>query len=374
MFVVGHPQHRRVALLQQARARAGRPAATVVAYTDLLLDPHALRNAIGRQREVAIKIDSPGEDDDVTRGLVERGWRVLGRDGEVPRARLHGELLARDAWFAGFIDLLGVVERSLGEVAPRWLNPPADIRAMGDKLACQQRFAAAGVAVPELLGTIHGYGDLQERLRGSGHDRVFVKARFGSSAAGVVAYRRHRDGREVLISSSALVREAGVARIVNRLRLQRLDDSAAITALIDALARQGSYAEQWLPKPAVPGRRGLHYDLRVVVTDGRARQCIARMSATPMTNLHLGNRRACPTGWLAGSAMDAIERGAERAAAAFPHSACVGLDLVAQAGGVRVFEANAFGDLLPGVEREGCSTYDDQVALDRMRERECVDA
>lgn len=374
MIVVGHPAHRRIALLQQARLHAGLPAAFVIAYADLLGDPEILRARIGARRHVVIKIDSPGEDDLVTQALVTRGWRVLERDGAVPLPMHFGELVARDAWFAGFLDVLGAVERSLADVAPRWLNSPADIRRMGDKLACQQHFLASRVVVPGLLGAIDGYEGLQERLQASGHDRVFVKARFGSSAAGVVAYRRHRDGREMAITSSAIVRGTGAVRIVNCLRPQRMDDSREIRALIDTLARQGSYVEQWVSKPAVPGRRGLHYDLRVVVTAGRARQRVARMSVMPMTNLHLGNLRACPTGWLSSEALDGIAREAERAARAFPHSRCVGLDLVPHRAGSVVLEANAFGDLLPGAERDGCSTYDDQVACLAGPNTECADA
>ena len=252
------------------------------------------------------------------------------------------------------------------------MNAPADIVRMGDKLDCQRRFIAHGVPVPALLGAVDDYEALRERLRVSGHDRVFVKARFGSSAAGVVAYRRRRDGREIAETSACIVDEGGTRRIVNRLRLQRLDDSRAIAALIDALGRQGCYVEQWLPKPSVPGCRGMHYDIRMVVGNGCARQRVGRASASPMTNLHLGNRRGRLEEWVDADTMQRIERTAEAAAAVFPASRCVGIDLMVRPRGARVFEANAFGDLLPGIEHAGCSSHDDQVAA--MCESEAADA
>ncbi|RST19745.1 hypothetical protein EF908_31600, partial [Streptomyces sp. WAC04770] len=72
----------------------------------------------------------------------------------------------------------------------------------------------------------------------------------------------------------------------------------------------------------------------------------------------------------------------ERAAACFPGTLCVGVDLLPAAGWRRfaVGEVNAFGDLLPGLTglpgsgAEGLDTYAAQVAavLDRTRNDHAV--
>jgi hypothetical protein len=102
-----------------------------------------------------------------------------------------------------------------------------------------------------------------------------------------------------------------------------------------------------------------------------------------MTNLHLGGARgdlgAARAAMLAagGSFGEALET-AERAAACFPDTLCVGVDVLPTAGWRRfaVGEVNAFGDLLPrltglpGSGAEGLDTYAAQVAAAERRHEE----
>jgi hypothetical protein len=62
-------------------------------------------------------------------------------------------------------------------------------------------------------------------------------------------------------------------------------------------------------------------------------------------------------------AWQTARRTCERAAAVFPDSLHLGVDLLVAPGYRRhaVLEANAFGDLLPGVLSEGLDTYEAEV-------------
>lgn len=358
MVLVGQPDHRRTHLLQAALQRRGLPPARVIAYDALLADPQRLAEALTDR--AAVKLDSPGECAALHDALLHRGWTRAGADGAPPAALAHGELAHQHLWYAGFADLLDALQRSAGDA--RWLNPPDDILRMCDKWRCQQALAAAGVAVPPLLGLIEGYDDLLDRMTASDCDRVFVKARYGSSAAGVVAYRRHRDGRGIAYASTELVEDATGLRLFNTLAPQRFVDRKQIATLMDALAQQGAYAERWIAKPRAPRHAGHHFDLRVVAFEGAPRQRIARIAARPMTNLHLGNRRSDPQTLLDAAGMAEVERCVRDASAAFPRSTSIGLDLIPTHAGCRVLEANAFGDLLPGLQWRGCDAWDDQAA------------
>lgn len=111
-------------------------------------------------------------------------------------------------------------------------------------------------------------------------------------------------------------------------------------------------------------------DLRVVVIGGRATHAVVRTSRSPMTNLHLGGVRgdlatARAAAEAAGVAWSEVLGTAERAAACFPGTLCVGVDLLPGIGWRRfaVGEVNAFGDPLPrltglpGSGAEGQDTY-----------------
>lgn len=356
-MLVGPQGSRRVAALQQALQAQGQPAATVFDYLQLLDTAAPLQDWLARHPAALVKLESPGEAPALHQALIVRGWHCLGQPGPAPAPLAHGELAHQHLWHAGFADLLATLP------AARYLNPPADLLAMTDKLGCQQRLAAAGVSVPALLGTIDSYAGLRECLQASGCTQAFLKPRYGSSGAGVLAYRWHRDGRQIASGSAELVVQDGQVRVFNALRQRRYTRTDEIAPLVDAIAAQGAYLEQWIPKPRAPGLPGYHYDLRVVAFDGVARQRVARASRGPLTNLHLGNWRLPAQAWQSANVDAAVASTVAQAASAFADSRMIGFDLIQRAGRCHVLEANGFGDLLPELRWQGRTTYEDQAAL-----------
>jgi hypothetical protein len=362
--LIGQPRQRRTLSLQAALHAHGLTA-TMIDWSELVRDPVAVAARLRAAPGAAVKLDSPGESDHLQDALIRHGWRCLGEPGTPPSTLRHGELAYQHFWYAGFADTL----RRLEDAAPgvRWLNAPREILRLCDKRDCQERLIAAGIDTPPLLGPIDSYAQFRHRLRSEDIDRVFVKARFGSSAAGVVAYRRHRDGREVAYSSAELVRDRPGAihsfgvRLFNSLRLRRYTAHYDIVALIDTIAAQSAYAETWIAKPRAVGQTGAHFDLRVVALAGEPRQRIARIASQPMTNLHLGNRRGEVERMIDEATMRRVEDGVRRAAGVFPRCKMIGLDIIPNAHRTIVLEANAFGDLLPGLHWQDASTYDDQA-------------
>lgn len=296
------------------------------------------------------KIEPPGDDPLVHLQLMHLGCESLGRPPCAAPER--GELAAADAWFEGFVIAMRRLERQLahrGDV--QVVNAPADIVAMTDKLLCQQRLQSHGVATAPLVGEVSGYDDFIDRVERAGLDRVFVKARYGSSAAGVIAYRRNRRGQQQA-TTSAQVQPGG--RLFNVKRICTYQRHDEVRRVIDLVAAQGAYAEAWIPKPRCGAG---HFDLRVVTFGGRAAHRVARIGRRPMTNLHLDSERADPSALLDEAGVRAAEAAAQQASGAFAHSGIVGFDLVARKGTAHVLEANAFGDLLPGLLWQGRDTY-----------------
>lgn len=350
---------RRGALMQAALAKAGRKPAMVLDYQTLLLRPELLAEYLAAHPQAFIKLESPGESPPLEATLIAHGWQLAGCPGAPPAPLQHGELGWRRFWYQGFAALLHALEKAVSGMRPNWVNPPAEVLAMGDKLACRMRLAAAGIRQPEGLGVaeLQGFDDLVARSRATGIDRVFVKARYGSSAAGVVACRFHRDGRLQLESATRLLD----GRLVNCLTPQRLSDVSAVRALIDALCREAAYAERWLPKPRA-GDCG-QFDVRLVMLGGEPRQRLARISKGALTNLHLGNRRAEVAQLLGDGQIRQLEQTGRQVAQALAPSQLMGIDVIVGKNHADVLEVNAFGDLLLGVAHDGRLTHQDQAEL-----------
>lgn len=369
--LLGNPANRRVALFQRALVEAGQAPARVVPWIELLRGgPGVLAAALAPG--ALLRLESPGEDGAVERELIALGADV--EDREQPRAQRIGAAAARALpeepgrvryprqWFLGLGEALRGVAGALKGRGAEATSDPLDVLCLFDKRACQARLAAAGVRVPPGLGPVADWDGLRAAMHERGQRRVFVKLACGSSASGVVALET-RPGGLLAHTTVELGRAGGELRLWNSLRVRRYTDEAEVRALVEWLLREGCQVEAWLPKASLGARR---FDLRVVVIAGRAGHVVVRTSRSPLTNLHLGNRRGDPAAVraLLGPRWDEALAAAEQAARAFPRLGQVGVDLLVEASLRRfaTLELNAFGDLLPGVLDEGRDTYAAQVA------------
>ncbi|MFJ5265302.1 STM4014 family protein [Streptomyces sp. NPDC088387] len=348
--VVGNPANRRTTMFADAVRAAGHPEPRVLAWRDILRGRYAFRPGEW------VRIDSPGEDAEVDRLLR----------GVSDSTRVEGTAV----WYRRFTTAVRELTAAVRTAGALSSVDAEDVAVLFDKRRCHARLAAAGVPVPQALtGPVGGWVELRERLRAAGISRAFVKPAHGSSASGVVALTVAGAGR---VKATTSVETAPDGRMYNSLRVRHYTSEPAVAALVDALAPDGLHVERWLPKASQGGRAA---DLRVVVVAGRATHAVVRTSRHPMTNLHLGGARGDldaareairATG---GDFGDVLEV-AERAAACFPGTLCVGVDVLPATGWRRfaVGEVNAFGDLLPrltglpGTGAEGLDTYATQVA------------
>jgi hypothetical protein len=365
--VVGVPDDRRLKQFGDAVARRGWPAPRLVPYRDLL--PGGAGWGTALESAGAVRIESPGGDFALERELI-----ALGAGADDDRSLLsaaeasaldydHGRIRHGRQWYVGFRSVLARIEAELA----RWprirrTSSPAEIAVQCDKAACQERLDAHSVPIAPPLGVVRSHEELIERLELWGTTRAFLKPRHGSSASGVLAYRGTGD-REQVTTSVELVRGVDGIALYNSLRVRTYSRREDVRDLVDVLGTDGLWVERWIPKASVAGHA---FDVRMLVVAGRARHTMLRLSRSPLTNLHLGNRRGDPallTAVGGAAAIDRLHEAAEAAARAFPLSLHEGVDLLIAPGHrrVAVLEVNAFGDLLPGWLHDGQETYDAEL-------------
>jgi glutathione synthase/RimK-type ligase-like ATP-grasp enzyme len=350
--VIGTLANRRVRDFCASWTALGQPPPLVIDYQALPKSPPNVD---------VLRIDSPGENAALAQALIALGGGP--KDAQLE----HGEVAYLREFHQGYCALL---ERIEAWRIPTF-NPPGDIMAMFDKWQSYQRFAAAGLPRPP--ASLAPASVAVWRQQQGAYGRVFLKPLHGSSSSGVCALRWTASkpgvpGKQQLQSPMRIkgpLSGTREIRLFNSLRVRTYETWDEIEFILAKLLPQGMICETWIPKLSLSDGA---VDVRVLVIAGRARHYVVRQSHSPMTNLHLGNRRADPAGLEA--PLFAAARLAEQAAACFPDSLYAGVDiLLDRRGRAYIGEINAFGDLLPGLLDRGEDAYTAiaQTYLARLR-------
>jgi glutathione synthase/RimK-type ligase-like ATP-grasp enzyme len=360
--IIGSPDDIRVDLFQHALGQNGHPPADVAAYTDIIHGDIHLSRII--QPGTLVRIESPGKNEAANQSLLALGEHEPDEDREYLRidpTRLitKGRIAASRQWFLGLRTFMRLVAAQLAECPEHLLmNHPDDIVMMFDKRACHAYLQAHAISVPLALPPIMNFDELEQAMRSTGIRRVFIKLTHGSSASGVVAYQTN--GKEHRATAAIeMVTFDGEIQLFNTRRVQTYDDRAQIEALIDTLCKHRVHVESWIPK----GRMGdKAFDLRVVVIGGQAAHTVARLSHSPMTNLHLLNERRdrkTVINHIGETNFNAAMALCCKAMACFPDNLYAGIDLLITPTFQQhyIIEMNAFGDLLHDTLYKGIDTY-----------------
>lgn len=365
LVVLGNTGSRRLEFLGLAQPRYGMSSLRVLPYIDYLQGNVRLADVI-RDGSV-VRVDSPGQDFEVERAILAEGIDLTRTETtRLDRQTLdrltfdRGRILSPKQWYAGFSRVLTRLQRDRALcVRHRVMNDEESIAILFDKARCHSRLSSRGIPCPRVVEPIGSYRELRAEMARAGVSRVFVKLRYGSSGSGIVALESN--GRRTQAFTTVEAAEVdGELVMYNSRKIRLLDDEPSISRLIDSLAAEDVHVEQWVPKAGLDGHT---FDLRVVIIAGRPEHAVVRLSKTPMTNLHLGNRRGSIPALqsrMGDAAWQSLLETCRRVSETFPNCHYLGVDLAVLPGYRRhvVLEVNAFGDFLPGVlDAAGRDTY-----------------
>jgi len=374
--VVCNPDTPRVKQVVSALAKLGAASPKLISYEDLLDGSIDLSRVIeagavvrleapGKHFQTELKLIALGESGSEVEGSYRVSKQKLAELATQPEA---GEIIAPRQWYHGWRHLLDRISVQLANAPLHVLmNYPTDVALMFDKPTCHQALELLQLPQPRCFGIVRSYEELRELIRRECCKRLFLKIANGSSASGIVAYQT--DGRiRHLATTSVELSEAGLhagpsggTRLYNSRRIRVYDDERTIARLVDALGGHWLHVEEWLPKANIHGK---NFDLRVVVINRKVSHSAARLSRSPMTNLHLLNER------MDGSEIrkiipertwTEIVRSCERAMSEqFPRTLYAGFDVLVDRTMRKhaIAEVNAFGDHLNGILHEGRSTHE----------------
>jgi glutathione synthase/RimK-type ligase-like ATP-grasp enzyme len=357
--IIGNPENRRVTAFIEEIIALKTPTYSVVSYLDLLDKRVNLAQVVPPNS--IVKIESPGENSLVRQRLIEYGGKTT------PSVNLafladFGRICYQEEWYQGFCTFLLDVKKQLLVLDVHLMNGIGSILNMFDKVACKEIFLENNIPMPVSLGKISDYSTLREQMKIQRIHSVFIKPAHSSSASGVLAFRTNGSRMQAITSMEMRV-ENGEIVVYNSLKVRTYTNETEIVALIDWLLKSKNCVEQWIPKAIF---NGFAFDFRIVVINGKARHTVARMSKSPITNLHLGNARGNLSEIIYHIGVANFEKAkliAEQAAACFPDCLYMGVDVLISSNlkHIKVLEVNAFGDLLPNLMDGGESVYQAEI-------------
>ena len=298
-----------------------------------------------------LRVDSFGQRADVLAMLIRHGG-----GNEIPQT---GEIRSVDHQHSGLcrvLETLGRWSKRRSDVS--LCQDPMEIVVMFDKWATHKRMLPHRPRTILLPTDKISFDESLKRFVAEVGGRVFVKPRYASSASGVCCYRNSND-RQQLIAPIEIVREVNGIRLFNSLRVRSFTKPEDIHDIFSVLVPQGMIAETAVDKARVDGDR---FDLRIVVINGSADHAVVRQSGSPITNLHLGNRRGtlqAVVESVGAQRLEACRQLALHAASCFAGTLYCGVDiLLPRSGDPLVCEVNAFGDFLPNLVAGGKTVYE----------------
>ena len=348
MLIIGNPENRRVTQFQQALHDLKQAPAQVISYQDILESKLAWQDVLKAAN--CIRIESPGENFQVEKRILELGGLKSAIDLKADKGRIYFP----SAWYKGFQQLLQSIASAAGNMI--WFNHPDDIATMFDKPLTKK---INSIHCLPLCPEFNCYDEFLTYIRAQAYARFFIKLNYSSSASGVLAFEYHRKtGKAQAQTTIELVRNESGCYFYNSLKLKKYTRTEDLKDIINFLFKEGAYIEPWIPK--AQHDNGV-FDLRVLAINGQRHHSIARVSQTPITNLHLGNQRCAVHDLnLSAQQWQQIDQLVGDVMRNFSKSLYAGLDILIPRGQDKapvLLEANAFGDLLPGLLHNGQNTY-----------------
>ena len=351
--VIGNLENRRVDFFRRAIVSAGYAPPLEVHYQEIIDDSFDWhRIPLGSM----VRLDSPGENFSVERALIDRGSTHT-----VNLKEDYGRIRYTPEWFRGYGNLLRQIETKVKHKKVKWMNSPTAIMTMFDKLSCHRVFSEKLVKTPRLVGQLENYEQLRELMTEKRVKSVFIKPRSGSCAIGVIALTANKDK----LSAYSTIALNG-KKLYSSRRISHYQHEPRLATVVNLIAEQECIVEEWLPKAKVARNSKRCFDVRIVVINGSACHHVVRSSCSPMTNLHLGNKRDDPNlveKLFGQDAWRKMQSEAEKASQAIGGHHYAGVDVMLHAitGEPFVIEINAYGDLIPNIEYKGLNTYEMEV-------------
>ncbi len=320
----------------------------VISWLDVLQDISILEKNL--KENTIIRIEPPEKDLEIYRLILG----FSGEKGGVSSQEIENidfsnyQIVAPAQWYEGFTLVLEAIDKILSQNNNIYcMNHFKEAIQMMDKSRTyeilEKEVSKYNYKLPVRYKTPDNYEGFVDMY---GHKvfKCFIKLRYGSGGTGVIAYKNNpRLGDERIFTSLNYEIVDGNRIFYSNSKVNVYQDKTKIKELLDWVLHNGAHIEDWIPKPAY---NGYFFDTRVFVLSQKVQYVISRLSKTPITNLHLKNRRVEDIDFISKDHLENIKLAAEDVMKVYHQSWYAGIDIISsRSGKPYVIDVNPFGDL-----------------------------
>ena len=260
------------------------------------------------------------------------------------------QIVEPEQWYQGFKTTLESMDKIYKENSSKnifCMNDFKETLVMMDKsktyYTLKDKVKEYDFCLPLKLETPKTYKEFKE-IYGDKFIRCFIKLRYGSGGTGVIAYRNNpRTNDENIFTSLNYESLKGKKIFYSNSKVNFFSSKDIVEPLIDWVLSNGPHIEEWIPKTSY--KRNF-FDTRAFVINKKAEYLISRLSKSPITNLHLRNKRADSLNIVSKENIEIISKAAEDVMKIFNKSLYGGIDVVCSKNyRPYIIDVNPFGDL-----------------------------
>lgn len=343
----------------------------IIQWNDVLEDISIIDNNL--KENTILKVEPPEKDLEIYRGFLKKGINK----GNLSKKEIEKidfseyPIVEPSQWYYGVQSTFMDIENLLKRNNHRNIFSMVDFNEaliMMDKEKTYELLSKNknNFELPKRLKKYTSYEEFREDNFNK-FLKCFIKLKCGSGSTGIIAYVNNPKIKEEKIYTSLNYKEVkGKKVFFGNYKVNCFKDKQVIKNMIDWVLEHGAHIEMWIPKSTYNGYR---FDTRAFVIDKKADYLISRLSKTPITNLHLKNKRMESEEFLKNSELEVIKKASEGVMDTFNNSLYSGIDVVTSTGfKPYIIDVNPFGDLFHNLINTKRNVYYKEIktAIERI--------
>lgn len=345
-LIIGDRKGKRIKTFAGCLEKAGDFYYTVLDWTELLENPEILGNFLSKSD--IVKIEPPEKNTDIYRKFLKYGNNSESVLFEEKNAGAENANIIRapGIWFDGVKNVFGKMEKIFDNYKKTYLMCNInELLIMMDKKATYEHLSDSGYSffLPERRKDFQNYDEFFETVKNK-TAKYFIKLRCGSGSTGVLAYSYNpKTNEEKIFTSLNYLEKNGKLEFFSTYKVKIYTEKIIIKNMINWVIKNGAHIEKWLPKLTY---EKYGFDTRVFVAGKRAEYMLSRLSTTPVTNLHLKNKRKESSEFMKKEHLKLLADASEDVMRIFDKSLYAGIDVLLSSNlKPYIIDVNPFGDL-----------------------------